>query len=194
MNFVRRQINIRIIAGIVIVLLLAWCYSIGNRIFTLWHGLARASSRLETVDTTLAPGSRVEFNGARVADLQSTGHLGPAASHPSIDTVALLHRWQELTAFIVRDSARFAKDRSGPTPGIATAEQFLLSPQAGELYLGEFVAGADTTRLAHDSTLFATVDSLSGVIVLSIHAGAHPATPMRGQLFLGPPSALFQVY
>jgi hypothetical protein len=191
---VRRQINIRIIAGIVIVLLLAWCYSIGNRIFTLWHGLARASSRLETVDTTLAPGARVEFNGTRVADLHSTGHLGPASRHPAIDTVALLHRWQELTAFIVRDSARFSKDRDGPTPGIATAQQFLLSPEAGDLYLGEFIAGADTTRLAHDSTLFATLDSSSGAIVLSLHAGAHPATAMRGQLFLGPPSALFQVY
>jgi hypothetical protein len=191
---VRRQINIRVIAGIVIVLLLAWCYSIGNRIFTLWHGLARASSRLETVDTTLASGSRVEFNGARVADIHSTGHLGPAASHPSIDTVALLHRWQALTAFIVRDSARFSKDRDGPTPGIATAERFLLSPEAGDLYLGEFVAGVDTTRLAHDSTLFATLDSSSGAIVLSIHAGAHPSRSMRGQLFLGPPSALFQVY
>lgn len=194
MNFVRRQINIRIIAGIVIVLLLAWCYSIGNRVFTLWHGLARASSRLESVDTTLAPGSRVEFDGARVADLHSTGHLGPAASHPNIDTVALLHRWQDLTAFIVRDSTRFRKDRDGPTPGITTAEHFLLSNRAGDLYLGEFVIGADTTRLAHDSTLFATLDSSSGPIVLSIHAGAHPTTPMRGQLFLGPPSALFQVY
>jgi hypothetical protein len=194
MNFVRRQINIRIIAGIVIVLLLAWCYSIGNRIFSLWHGLAKASSRLETVDTTLAAGSRVEFNGARVADLHSTGHLGPAASHPDIDTVALLHRWQELTAFIQRDTAKFSKDREGPTPGIATAEHFLLSSQAGDLYLGEFVAGADTARLAHDSTMFATLDSAGGPLVLRLHTGAHPPGPMRGQLFLGPPSALFQVY
>jgi len=191
---VRRQINIRIIAGIVILLLLAWCYSIGNRIFTLWHGLAKASSRLETVDTTLAPGSRVEYNGVRVGDLHSTGHLGPAASHPDIDTVALWHRWQELTAFIQRDSAKFSKDRNGPTPGIATAEHFLLSSQAGDLYLGEFVAGADTTRLAHDSTMFATIDSSAGPLVLRLHTGAHPSGPMRGQLFLGPPSALFQVY
>jgi hypothetical protein len=192
---VRRQINIRIIAGIVIVLLLAWCYSIGNRVFTLWHGLARASSRLERVDTTLAPGSRVEFNGARIADLHSTGHLGPAASHPDIDTVALLHRWQTLTAFIQHDSARFSKDRNGPTPGIATAEHFLLSSQAGDLYLGEFVAGADTTRLAHDTTLYATIDSSSaGPIVLRLHPGPHPSGTVRGQLFIGPPSALYQVY
>ena len=190
----RRQINIRIIAGIVILLLLAWCYHLGSRIFTVWHGLARASSRLERVDTTLAAGSRVEFNGARVADLHSTGHLGPAASHPNIDTVALLHRWQALTAFIQHDSARFSKDRNGPTPGIATAEHFLLSPQEGDLYLGEFVTGADTTRLARDSTLYATIDSSAGTIVLSLHAGAHPSTPVRGQLFIGPPSALFAVY
>ena len=190
----RRQINIRIIAGIVIVLLLAWCYSIGNRIFTLWHGLARASSRLERVDTTLAPGSRVEFNGTRVADLRSTGHLGPAASHPDIDTVALLQRWAALTAFIHRDSARFSKDRNGPTPGIATAERFLLRPDAGDLYLGEFVAGADTTRLAHDSTLYATLDSTAGPIVLRLHLGPPPSSPERGQLLIGPPTALFQVY
>jgi hypothetical protein len=192
---VRRQINLRIIAGIVVVLLLAWCYSIGNRIFTLWHGLARASSRLERVDTTLAPGSRVEFDGNRVADLHSTGHLGPAASHPDIDTVALLHRWQELTAFIQRDSARFSKDRNGPTPGIATAERFLLSSAPGDLYLAEFVAGADTTRLAHDSTMYATIDSSSGgPIVLRLHPGPHPPGTVRGQLFIGPPSALFPVY
>lgn len=191
---VRRQLNIRIIAGIVIVLLLAWCYSIGNRVFTLWHGLARGSSRLERVDTTLASGSRVEFNGTRVGDLHSIGHLGPAASHPDIDTVALWYRWQQLTAFIQRDSARFSKDRNGPTPGIETAERFLMSSEPGDLYFGEFVAGADTTRLAHDSTLYATIDSAGGPIVLSLHAGAHPAGPMRGQLFLGPPSALFQVY
>ena len=191
---VRRQINIRIIAGIVIVLLLAWCYSIANRVFTLWHGLARASSRLERVDTTLAPGSRVEFNGTRVADLRSTGHLGPASSHPEIDTVALLQRWGALTAFIRRDSARFSNDRNGPTPGIATAERFLLSPEAGDVYLGEFVAGADTARLAHDSTLFATIDSSVGPIVLRLHPGPHPSAAIRGQLFIGPPSALYQVY
>ena len=190
----RRAINIRIIAGIVIVLLLAWCYSIGNRIFTLWHGLARASSRLESVDTTLAPGSRVEFNGTRVADLRSTGHLGPAASHPSIDTVALLHRWETLSAFIQHDSAKFSKDRNGPTPGITTAEHFLLSPEAGDLYLGEFVAGADTARLAHDSTMYATIDSSAGPIVLRLHPGPHPSGQVRGQLFIGPPSALYQVY
>jgi hypothetical protein len=191
---VRRQTNLRIVLGIVIVLLLAWCYSIGNRIFTLWHGLARASSRLERVDTTLAPGSRVEFNGSRVADLHSTGHLGPAVSHPDIDTVALLHRWQALTTYIQHDSARFSKDRNGPTPGIATAEHFLLSPEPGDLYLGEFVAGADTTRLAHDSTLYATIDSSAGPIVLRLHPGPHPAAPVRGQLFIGPPSALYPVY
>jgi len=191
---VRRQINIRIVLGIVIVLLLAWCYSIGNRAFTLMHGLARASSRLERVDTTLAAGSRVEYNGTRVADLHSTGHLGAAASHPDIDTVALLHRWQALTAFIQRDSARFSKDRNGPTPGISTAEHFLLGSQPGDLYLGEFIAGADTARLAHDSTMYATIDSSAGSIVLSLHAGARPPGPLRGQLFVGPPSALFPVY
>ena len=190
----RRQINIRIIAGIVIVLLLAWCYSIGNRIFTLWHGLARASSRLERVDTTLAPGSRVEFNGTRVADLRSTGHLGPAASHPDIDTVALLQRWAALTAFIHRDSARFAKDRNGPTPGVASAERFLLRSEAGDLYLGEFIAGADTTRLAHDSTMYATLDSSTGPIVLRLHPGPAPSGSVRGQLLIGPPTVLFQVY
>jgi hypothetical protein len=193
-DFVRRQINIRIVAGIVIVLLLAWCYSIGNRVFSLWHGLARASSRLERVDTTLAPGSRVEFDGTRIADLRTTGHLGPASSHPDIDTVALLQRWGALTAFIQRDSARFSKDRNGPTPGIATAERFLLSSEDGDLYLGEFISGADTARLAHDSTMYATIDSSTGPIVLRLHPGPSPSGRVRGQLLIGPPTALFQVY
>ena len=193
----RRQTNIRVVLGIVIVLLLAWCYSITNRIYSLWHqgsDLARGSSRLERVDTTLVPGSRVEYNGATVADLRSTGHLGTQADHPAMDTIALFHRWPALIAFIQRDSARFARERGGPTPGIAAAKRFLLSPDAGDLYLGEFVANADTARLAHDTTLYATIDSSAGPIVLRLQPGPHPAGRMRGELFIGPPTALYRVY
>ena len=183
--------------GIVIVLLLAWCFQIGNRIVSLWRqgsDLARGSSRLERVDTALAPGSRVEFNGAAVADLHSTGHLGTQADHPSMDTVALFHRWPALWAFVQRDSARFSREHGGPTPGIATAKRFLTSPDAGDLYLGEFIVGADTARLAHDTTLYATIDSSKGPVVVQLRAGPHPSGPMRGELFIGPPSALYRVY
>jgi hypothetical protein len=193
----RRRTNIRVILGAVIVLLLAWCYSIGHRIYSLSHqagDLARGSSRLETVDTALAPRSRVELNGVTVADLRSTGHLGTAAAHPKMDTIALFQRWPALTAFVTRDSARFSKERGGPTPGLDVAQRFLTGTQAGDLYLGEFVAGADTGRLAHDSTLYATVDSSAGPIVLQLHAGPHPAGAMRGELFIGPPTALYPVY
>lgn len=194
----RRRTNVRVIFGIIIVLLLAWCYSIGSRVASLFHqgsDLARGSSRLESVDTALAPGSRVEFNGASVAELHSTGHLGPAAAHPNMDTVALFHRWPALIGFIQRDSARFAgADRHGPTPGIAAAQRFLTGTQAGDLYLGEYVAGADTARLAHDTTLYATIDSSNGPIVVHLHPGPHPSAPMRGELFMGPPTSLFRVY
>jgi hypothetical protein len=193
----RHRTNVRVILGIIIVLMLAWCYSIGNRVFHLWHegkDLARGSSRLETVDTALAPGSRVELGGTKVADLHSTGHLGTAAAHPDVDTVALFHRWPALTAFVTRDSARFKKERGGPTPGIDAAARFLTSSAAGDLYLGEFVIGADTARLAHDTTMYATVDASTGPIVIQLHAGPHPAGTMRGELFIGPPTALYRVY
>jgi hypothetical protein len=193
----RRRTNIRVILGIVILLLLAWCYSIASRMGSLFHearALARGSSRLERVDTTLAAGSRVEFNGATIANLRSTGHLGPAAAHANMDTVALFQRWSALTAFITRDSARFSRERGGRTPGIDAAERFLTSSQAGELYLGEFVVGADTARLVHDSTMYATVDSSGGPIVVRLHPGPHPPGPMLGELFIGPPTALYRVY
>jgi hypothetical protein len=193
----RRRTNIRVIFGIVILLLVAWCYSIGSRMASLVHqgsDLARGSSRLESVDTVLAPGSRVEFNGATVADLRSTGHLGPASAHPNMDTIALFHRWPALIGFIQRDSARFAgADRRGPTPGIAAAKGFLTGTDAGDLYLGEYLAGADTARLAHDTTMFATIDSLAPLVV-RLHNGPHPSGPMRGELFIGPPTSLFRVY
>jgi hypothetical protein len=193
----RRRVNLRLILGIVILLLLTWCYSISRRLYTVWHQgdeLAHGSSRLESVDTTLAPGSRVEFNGAKVADLRSTGYLGAAAAHPNMDTIALFQRWPALTAFVKRDSARFSKERGGPTQGLAVAQRFVSGAQAGELYLAEFLVGADTGRLAHDSTLYATVDSSTGPIIVQLRAGSHPAGPMRGELFIGPPSVLYPVY
>jgi hypothetical protein len=197
----RRRTNIRVIIGIVILLLLAWCYSVGSRLYTsfntVWHEgneLAHGSSRLERVDTTLAPGSRVELNGAKVADLRSTGYLGTAAAHPNMDTIALFQRWPALTAFVKRDSARFAKEHGGPTQGLAVAQRFVSGTQAGELYLAEFIVGADTGRLAHDSTLYATVDSSTGPIIVQLHPGPHPAGPMHGELFIGPPSVLYPVY
>jgi len=194
----RRRTNLRVVLGIIIVLLLAWCYSIGTQVASCFHqssDLARGSSRLERVDTMLAPGSRVEFDGTTIADLHSTGHLGPASAHPSIDTVALLHRWPALVAFVHRDSARFAvSDQRGPTPGISAAFQFLTSADAGDLYLGEFVTGADTARLSHDTTLYATIDSSSGPIIVHLRQGPHPPGSMRGQLFIGPPTSVYRVY
>jgi hypothetical protein len=108
--------------------------------------------------------------------------------------VALFHRWPALIAFITRDSARFARERNGPTPGIAAAQRFLTSPDAGELYLAEFVVGADTARLVHDSTMYATVDSSTGPIIVHVHPGPRPAGPVRGVLFMGPPTALYRAY
>jgi hypothetical protein len=192
----RRRTNIRVILGIVILLLLAWCYNIGKRIVAGYHetlDLARGSSRLERVDTALAPGSHVEFNGATVADLKSTGHLGPASAHADVDTVALLHRVPALFRFVERDSARFARQHD-PTPGIAILQRFLTSAEAGEIYLGELIPGADTARLVHDSTLYATVDSSTGPIIVRLHPGPHPPGPMHGELFIGPPTALYRVY
>ncbi len=197
----RRRTNFRIVIGVVIVFMLAWCYSIGRRLTTLVQTgktLAHGSSRLERVDTVLAPGSRVEFEGATIADLRSTGHLGPAAAHPQIDTVALFQRWPALTAFITRDSARFkAADRQGPTPGLDGAAGFINSPNAGDLYLAEFVAAADTAHVAHDTTMYATVDAppdTAAPIILRLHRGPAPAATPRGELFIGPPTALYRVY
>src|SRR6202167_1583224 len=69
---VQRQMVLRIVSGVLIVVCALWCGRAGLHAYhlvTTLHALGINAVRLEQVDSMLAPGSRVELDGVTVATL-----------------------------------------------------------------------------------------------------------------------------
>ncbi|HWZ57401.1 MAG TPA: hypothetical protein VNW46_00390 [Gemmatimonadaceae bacterium] len=194
----QRQTIARVVLGALIIVCVLWCGRTGVRgyhLVTTLHALAINAIRLESVDTALAPGSRVEWDSATVATVKSRAWLRAADGHERYDSAAN-RRWEALLSPIERDSARLGARRGRPiqdVPGISDAVRVLTGPAPAALYVAELAPAADTTRLQREAaTLFAVVDSGSPVVV-HIRAG-RPAGAARGELVMALPTVILPVY
>jgi hypothetical protein len=196
----QRQTIARVVLGVLIVVCVLWCGRTGvrgYRLVTTLHALGINAIRLESVDTALAPGSRVEWDSATVATLRSRAWLRAADGHEHYDSAAN-RRWDALLSPIERDSARLSGRRASgrpiqDVPGIGEAVRVLTGAAPAALYVAELVAGADTTRLEREAAkLYAVVDSGSPV-VMHIRTG-RPAGAPRGELVMALPTVILPVY
>jgi hypothetical protein len=194
----QRKLVLRVVLGVLIVVMALWCgRSAGRayRLVTTLRALGVNAVRLEQVDTTLAPGSRVELDGVTVATLKSRARLRAADGTEHYDTAAAT-RWNALLSPVERDSARFGSRHGQPiqdVPGISDAVHVLTGPAPAVLFVGEFVPTADTARLEADARrLYAIVDS-GPPIVLHIRSG-RPAGAPRGELVMALPPIIIPVY
>jgi hypothetical protein len=194
----QRQTIARGVLGVLIVVCVLWCGRTGvrgYRLVTTLHALAINAIRLESVDTALAPGSRVQWDSATVATLRSRAWLRAADGHEHYDSAAN-RRWDALLSPIERDSARLGSRRGRPiqdVPGIGEAVRVLTGAAPAALYVAELVPGADTTRLEREAgRLYAVVDSGSPVVV-HIRSG-RPAGAPRGELVMALPTVILLVY
>jgi hypothetical protein len=199
----RRKLILRIVLGVLIVLLMGWCWTAvarGVRVARTLYRLGENANRLEAVDTLPPSRSRVELDGTTVATIRSTAHLRAADAQEHYDSSAST-RWESFLSPLLRDSTRL-RDRTGggfkgqqvdQVEGIEGAVDVLTGRAAANLYAAEFVAGADTARLAHDASLYATADS-TAPIVLRLHRTERPSGPPRGTLLMAYPSTAVPVY
>jgi hypothetical protein len=195
---VQRQLVLRVVSGVLIVVCALWCGRAGLNAYhlvTTLRALGINAVRLEQVDSALAPGSRVELDGVTVATLRSRARLRAADGKEHFDSAAT-SRWDAFLSPIERDSTRFGPRHGTPiqdVPGIAEAVHVLTGPAAAVLFSGELTADADTTRLKREAaSLYAVVDS-GPPIVLRLRSG-RPAGPPRGELALALPQIILPVY
>lgn len=198
----QRKLTLRVVLGVLIVLLMAWCgHTVlrGYHIARTLYRLGENANRLEGVDTLPPADSRVELDGATVATLRSTARLRAATAHEQYDSSAV-GRWESFLTPMLRDSLRIRNRAGGfkgqqvsQVEGIEGAVGVLTGPASARLYAAEFVPGADTARLAHDASMYAVVDSGSA-IVLHLRTTDRPGGPPRGVLLLAYPSATVPVY
>jgi hypothetical protein len=197
----RRKLILRIVLGLLIVILMGWCWTAvarGIRVARTLYRLGENANRLEAVDTLPPPASRVELDGSTVATIRSTAHLRAADAQEHYDSSAST-RWESFLSPLLRDSTRF-RTKGGfkgqqvdQVEGIEGAVGVLTGRAAANLYAAEFAAGADTARLAHDASLYATADS-TAPIVLRLHRTERPSGPPRGMLLMAYPSTAVPVY
>jgi hypothetical protein len=197
----RRKLILRIVLGLLIVILMGWCWTAvtrGIRVARTLYRLGENANRLEAVDTLPPPASRVELDGSTVATIRSTAHLRAADAQEHYDSSAST-RWESFLSPLLRDSTRF-RTKGGfkgqqvdQVEGIEGAVGVLTGRAAANLYAAEFAAGADTARLAHDASLYATADS-TAPIVLRLHRTQRPSGPPRGMLLMAYPSTAVPVY
>jgi hypothetical protein len=200
-----RTVVVRVVLGAIIVLCLGWCARIGYRGYTLiktLRALGVNAVRIQGVDTTFAPGSRVVWDSTTIATVRSRAMLRAADGTEHYDSAANA-RWDALLSPIQRDSARFGPQKGRPiadVPGITDAVRVLTGPNAAILLTAEFVPGTDTARVLREAAkrmLYASIDSAApgAPVLVHLHSGPLPdRTGPHGELVLAIPTVIVPVF